>query len=116
MLAFTSTFWIKDVYSHGWIVPLIAAYLFWIRRKPLGRGAGRSDRWIGVALVAACLGVRVWAAYYDYNNPDRLSYRRRAAGRVPDRRRHGRCCGGPGRRWRFCCSCFRCRRSWKTRC
>jgi exosortase len=73
MLQFTSTFWIKDEYSHGWIVPLIAAYLFWIRKKPLVETA-EMDRWIGVGMVVACMFLRVWAAYYDYNNPDRLSF------------------------------------------
>ncbi len=73
MLGFLSTFWIKEEYSHGWIVPLIAAYLFWIRKQPL-REAVEIDRWIGAAIVVACMCVRVWAAYYDYNNPDRLSY------------------------------------------
>lgn len=73
MLSFTSTFWVKDEYSHGWIVPLIAAYLFWIRKKAITE-ASSSDRWIGVAVVATCMLVRVWAAYFDLNNPDRLSY------------------------------------------
>ena len=73
MLAYTSTHWSKGLYSHGWIVPLIAAYLFWIRYQPLTE-VPDLERWIGVALVGACLGLRVWAAFYDYNNPDRLSF------------------------------------------
>ena len=31
MLEFTSTYWSKDMYSHGWIVPLVALYLFVVR-------------------------------------------------------------------------------------
>jgi exosortase len=73
MLQYTSTLWTKEEYSHGWIVPLIAGYLFWIRRKALVE-APTMDRWIGVAMVAACMGVRVFSAYYDYNNFDRWSY------------------------------------------
>jgi len=73
MLVFTSTFWAKDMYSHGYIVPLFAAYLFWIRKKPLMQ-AEPMERWAGVGLVAVCLAVRAWASYYDYNNPDRWSF------------------------------------------
>lgn len=135
MLEFVSTNWSKDMYSHGWIVPLFAGYLFWLRsraeitlsRKELYVGASivtvcgvihwfnstgkisaaipyfdywfphleiwlaaamfvycmrnvpllevtAAERWIGVGIVAACLGLRVWSAYYDYNNPERLSF------------------------------------------
>jgi exosortase len=73
MLRYTATFWAKDMYSHGYIVPLFAAYLFWVRRRPL-TDAQPLERWIGVGLVALCLGVRVWSAYYDFNNPERLTF------------------------------------------
>ncbi len=73
MLAYTSTYWSKGLYSHGWIVPLFAGYLFWIRKRPLMKTSD-AERWAGVALIAICLGVRVWAAQYDYNNPERLSF------------------------------------------
>jgi exosortase len=73
MLTFTSTFWAMDMYSHGYIVPLFAAYLFWIRKKPLMQ-AEAAERWAGVGLAAVCLAVRTWASYYDYNNPDRWSF------------------------------------------
>jgi exosortase len=52
---------------------MIAGYLFWIRRKPLVEPTD-VDRWAGVGILVAALTVRVWAAYYDYNNPDRLSF------------------------------------------
>lgn len=73
MLAYTSTYWSKGLYSHGWIVPLIAGYLMWIRKQPLVEASPR-DRWIGVAVIGVALAVRVWASVYDYNNPDRLSF------------------------------------------
>jgi exosortase len=73
MLRFTATFWAKDMYSHGYIVPAFAAYLFWIRRRPLV-DAEPLERWAGVGVVAASLGLRVYAAYYDYNNFERLSF------------------------------------------
>jgi len=31
MLTFTSSFWGSDLYSHGWIVPVFAAVLIWMR-------------------------------------------------------------------------------------
>lgn len=73
MLVYTATFWAKDMYSHGYIIPFFAAYLFWIRKRPL-RDAAPLDRWIGVGIVAASLGLRVFAAYYDYNNFERASF------------------------------------------
>jgi exosortase len=73
MLRFTATSWANDMYSHGYIIPFFAAYLFWIRKRPL-LDASSMERWIGVAMVGVSLGVRVWAAYFDYNNPERLSF------------------------------------------
>ncbi|HEX6963541.1 MAG TPA: exosortase/archaeosortase family protein [Lacipirellula sp.] len=73
MLRFTATHWAMDMYSHGYIVPAFAAYLFWIRRRPLVN-AEPLQRWIGVGIVAVCLGVRVWAATVDMNPVDRLSF------------------------------------------
>lgn len=73
MIRFTATFWAKDMYSHGYIIPFFAAYLFWIRKRPL-RDSAPLDRWMGVGVVAASLGLRIFAAYYDYNNFERLSF------------------------------------------
>lgn len=73
MLTYTSSFWSKGLYSHGWIVPMIAAYLFWIRKRPLMQTSDL-ERWLGVGLITACLVLRVWSAQYDYNNPERLSF------------------------------------------
>ena len=73
MIRFTATFWSKDMYSHGYIIPFFAAYLFWIRKRPL-RETAPLDRWIGVGVVAASLGLRVFAAYFDYNNFERASF------------------------------------------
>jgi len=73
MIRFTATFWAKDMYSHGYIIPFFAAYLFWIRKRPL-RETAPLDRWIGVGVVAASLGLRVFAAYFDYNNFERASF------------------------------------------
>ena len=73
MIRFTASYWAKDMYSHGYIVPLFAAYLFWIRRKALVNVAPL-ERWIGVGVVAGSLLFRVYAAYFDYNNFERISF------------------------------------------
>ncbi|WP_428307658.1 exosortase/archaeosortase family protein [Lacipirellula sp.] len=73
MLRFTATFWVKDMYSHGYIIPFFAAYLFWIRKRPL-KEAAPLERWIGVGVLAASLGLRVFSAYFDFNNFERLSF------------------------------------------
>jgi exosortase len=73
MLRFTATFWAKDMYSHGYIVPLFAAYLFWIRRKPL-LTVEPLVRWIGVGIIALGLSARVYAAYYDMYPVEWLSF------------------------------------------
>lgn len=73
MLRFTASYWAKDMYSHGYIVPLFAAYLFWIRRRPLVE-VEPVERWIGVGVVAASLLFRVYSAYFDYNNFERISF------------------------------------------
>jgi len=73
MLQFTSTYWARDMYSHGYIVPLFAAYLFWIRKRPFVE-VEPVERWAGVGVVGVCLALRTVAAYYDWNNPDRWSF------------------------------------------
>lgn len=73
MLVYTSKSWSDGLYSHGWIVPLIAGYLFWIRKRPLVRAEAR-EQWIAVAVIGACMCVRLVASYYDMNPVDRLSF------------------------------------------
>jgi exosortase len=73
MLEYTASNWSKDLYSHGYIVPLFAAYMFYIRRRRLTE-VESVERWIGVGVVGASLLARVYAGYYDINNLDRLSF------------------------------------------
>ncbi len=73
MLTYTSTYWDNPLYSHGWIIPLFCGYLFWQRRHRLAQVAA-NERWIGLAILVACLVIRLWASYYDRNPLDRLSY------------------------------------------
>ncbi len=130
MLTFTSSFWDNPLYSHGWIVPIFAAILLWMRsgerfsidsteiRISLAIVAGcvllnvlasmeifempswlallevlllvgtyfynlrraqlyqvsDHERWLGVAILAVSLVVRLGASYADMNPIDRLSY------------------------------------------
>jgi len=73
MLSYVSVYWTKGLYSHGWIVPVFAAYLFWVRRRPLLE-CSATERWIGVGVIGASLLLRVFAAYYDFNNFERISF------------------------------------------
>ncbi|QEG33756.1 exosortase/archaeosortase family protein [Bythopirellula goksoeyrii] len=73
MLEFTAHSWSDGLYSHGYIIPVFAAGLFWFRRKRL-TAVPSIERWIGVAIVLGCLLVRLYASYLDMNPLDRLSY------------------------------------------
>src|SRR5262245_7601239 len=46
--------WQREEYSHGFLVPLIAAFLLWQRRDRLARIPFRGS-WVGVAVVIAGL-------------------------------------------------------------
>jgi exosortase len=126
MLSLVSAAWQDGLYSHGWIVPLFALALLWMRWQSQGSlpsaerkvGVGlmivgaliglaawylgsnllallaflpgtfgailfvggplqtvpTTERWIGVALVAFGLSVRLWAAEYGHQPFDQLSF------------------------------------------
>ena len=74
MLTLTSAAWTDDLYSHGWIVPLFAAGLLWMRWKPFQENVPAQERWLGLLLLAAGLGVRLFAAEYTILPIDRLSF------------------------------------------
>lgn len=73
MLAYSAVFWKNPLYSHGYLVPAFAAFLFYVRFKPL-KQVDASERWIGVAIILVSLGVRLYASYVDMNPLDRLSF------------------------------------------
>ena len=72
MLSLTSAAWSDGLYSHGWIVPLFALALLWMRWQPFGPVPAH-ERWIGVLLVAVGLSARLWAAEYGHTPVDQLS-------------------------------------------
>jgi len=61
MLTFTSSFWNNDLYSHGWIVPVFAAVLFWMR-SGLQVSFSSTEIRVSVAVLAACVGLNVLSA------------------------------------------------------
>lgn len=73
MLTLTSTVWSSDLYSHGWIVPVFAVGLLWLRWEPF-RPVSGTERWIGLALLVLGLVIRLGASYYRMNPLDRLSF------------------------------------------
>jgi exosortase len=73
MLIYSAHFWADGLYSHGYIIPVFAAGLFWMRRQQLTQ-VPDMERWIGVAMLFVSLLVRLYASYYDYNPLDRVTY------------------------------------------
>lgn len=73
MFALISAAWNEPLYSHGWIVPLFAVVLMWMRWEPFGE-VPAFERWVGLALLAFGLSVRLVAAYATMNPLDRLSF------------------------------------------
>jgi exosortase len=73
MFVLTSAAWSEGLYSHGWIVPVFALALMWLRWEPIGP-VPSSERWIGLALLAAGLSMRLVAAEWGMNPVDRISF------------------------------------------
>jgi exosortase len=75
MFALTSAAWSGDgLYSHGWIVPLIAAGLLWLRWEPFQENVPANERWMGLAILAFGLLTRLFAAKFSFIPIDRLSF------------------------------------------
>jgi exosortase len=74
MFTLTSAAWSgNELYSHGWIVPLFALGLLWLRWQPIGP-VPTHERWIGFGILALGLCVRLFAAKYTINPVDRWSF------------------------------------------
>jgi exosortase len=61
MLSLVSAAWKDGLYSHGWIVPLFALALLWMRWQPQG-SLPATDRKVGIGLAAigALMGLAAW--------------------------------------------------------
>lgn len=49
-----TSWWVQDEGSHGWLIPLITAFILWQRRSRITRSAN-VESWWGVAVVSAGL-------------------------------------------------------------
>ena len=65
--------WTNAQYSHGYLIPLFAAVLMWLRRERIGE-VSLSARWTGVALLIGSLLVRWLSSYYSIVIFDDLSF------------------------------------------
>lgn len=71
-------YWNSDQYSHGYIVPVLAAVLLWLRWDPLLlttlNHIARSARAYGAALLMLGLAMRLGAARMGMETPDMISF------------------------------------------
>ena len=72
-LAHVAGGWDNAQYSHGYLIPLFAAVLMWLRREKIGEVAPAA-RWTGVALLSGSLLVRGISSYYSIATFDSLSF------------------------------------------
>jgi exosortase len=73
MFTITSGEWSDPLYSHGWIVPVFALGLMWIRWEPFGP-VPAAERWLGLLLLAGGLSFRLVGTYFSSNPIDQLSF------------------------------------------
>jgi exosortase len=64
--------WSNPQYSHGWLVPLFAAVLFWLRREPFS-AVPVAARWAGVGVLSVGLLMRLFGSFCSYNTIDNIS-------------------------------------------
>jgi exosortase len=64
--------WNEADYSHGFFVPLFAAFLLWHRRGMVS-STSTGGRWLGMILVAVTAGIRFAAAYLSSPLVDAVS-------------------------------------------
>jgi exosortase len=74
MFLLTSAYWRDGLYSHGWLVPLGALALLWMRFQPFEKDVPPMERWIGLGLLAAGLLLRLYAAEVGMFPIDRISF------------------------------------------
>jgi len=71
MLTFTSSFWDNALYSHGWIVPVFAAILFWMKSGELFSVDSTETR-VSVGVLAGCVVLNVLASQEVFSMPSWL--------------------------------------------
>jgi exosortase len=79
VLAYFDTFalvkdeWSNPLYSHGYIVPLIAIGIMWLRYQPF-RSVPALERWAGLGILVGALAIRLVGVYLTMNPVDRYSF------------------------------------------
>ena len=68
-----STTWNTPAYSHGWLVPMFAAVLLWLRREPLHEPSALA-RWSGIALLVGGLAFRLVGVHFAYPYIEMVSF------------------------------------------
>jgi len=72
-LSATAAAWDSPQYSHGYLVPLFAAVLLWLRREPFDE-VPLSHRWWGVGLLSAGILMRLWGTHSVLFTIDKVSF------------------------------------------
>lgn len=68
----TAVAWESPMYSHGYLIPVFAIFLLYMRREPLTEPTA-SERWWGVGLIVLAMAMRVASGYFVQFTIDRLS-------------------------------------------
>lgn len=72
-LAAIANRWADDPqYSHGYLVPVFALYLLWLRRNRV-RGQALQTNWLGLGLLGVAIGLRLGGAYCRFDYLDQIS-------------------------------------------
>ncbi len=72
-LANVAGFWDQPQYSHGWIIPIGAAVLLWLRRESFTE-VPAWHRWVGLAILVAGILMRVAGAMTTTFSLDNISF------------------------------------------
>ena len=68
------TTWLRsDEYSSGLLVPFIAAYVLWAKKRELLTFTPRPSLWLGLAAIAAAQALRLYGLFYMYRSAEQLS-------------------------------------------
>jgi len=65
--------WDSPQYSHGYLIPLFAAVLLWLRREPFGEVTVQ-ERWWGAGLLALGIAMRLAGAFIVAFTLDRVAF------------------------------------------
>src|SRR5689334_18133465 len=63
----------NPLYSHGYLVPVFALALLWIRRERIPAAPLERTWWAVVFLIIGCV-MRLGSAYFYFSWPDRASF------------------------------------------